>query len=50
MTTRKLSELPEASHPCEGTDALPLVQDGETRQVALANLLGEATIATGLAP
>jgi hypothetical protein len=50
MTTRKLSELPEASHPFEGTEAIPLVQDGETRQVALANLLGEATIATWLAP
>jgi hypothetical protein len=50
MTTRKLSELPEASHPFAGTEAIPLVQDGETRQVALANLLGEAAIPTWLAP
>lgn len=50
MTARKLSELPEATHPFIGTEAIPLVQDGETRQVALANLLGEAAIATWLAP
>ena len=48
--TRKLSELPEASHPFIGTEAIPLVQDGETRQIALANLLGETAIATWLAP
>ena len=50
MTTRKLSELPEAAHPFTGTEAIPLLQDGETRQVALANLLGEAATATWLAP
>jgi hypothetical protein len=50
MTTRKLSELPEASHPFVGTEGIPLVQDGETRQVALANLLGEAAVLTWLAP
>ena len=50
MTTRKLSELPEASHPFLGTEAIPLVQDGETRQVALADLLGEAAVPTWLAP
>lgn len=50
MTTRKLSELPDASHPFAGTEAIPLVQDGETRQIALANLLGEAAILTWLAP
>ncbi len=50
MTTRKVSELPEANHPFVGTEAIPMVQDGETRQVALANLLGEAAIATWLAP
>jgi hypothetical protein len=49
-TTRKLSELPEASHPFSGTESIPLVQEGETRQVALANLLGESAIATWLAP
>ena len=48
--TRKLSELPEASHPFIGTEAIPLVQDGETRQIALANLLGETATATWLAP
>ena len=48
--TRKLSELPEASHPFIGTESIPLVQDGETRQVALANLLGETATATWLAP
>lgn len=50
MATRKLSELPEATHPFAGTESIPLVQEGETRQVALANLLGEAAIATWLAP
>jgi hypothetical protein len=50
MTTRKLSELPEASHPFLGTEVLPLVQDGETRQVALADVLGEAAVPTWLAP
>jgi hypothetical protein len=50
MATRKLSELPEAIHPYLGTEAVPLVQDGETRQVALADMLGEAAILTWLAP
>jgi hypothetical protein len=50
MVTRKLSELPEAIHPYLGTEAVPLVQDGETRQVALADMLGEAAILTWLAP
>jgi hypothetical protein len=50
MATRKLSELPEATHPFAGTESIPLVQEGETRQVALANLLGEFAIATWLAP
>jgi hypothetical protein len=49
-TTRKLSELTECSHTFSGTEWIPLVQDGETRQVALANLLGESAIATWLAP
>jgi hypothetical protein len=50
MATRKLSELPEAIHPYLGTEAIPVVQDGETRQVALADMLGEAAILTWLAP
>ena len=38
MSDKKISELPSASTPLAGTEAVPLVQGGITEQVSVANL------------
>jgi hypothetical protein len=50
MTSKKISELPEAALPLVGTEAVPVVQDGITKQTAVTNLAGDAAILTWMAP
>jgi hypothetical protein len=38
MSDKKISELPSASTPLAGTEAVPIVQGGITEQVSVANL------------
>lgn len=44
MANAKISALPSATTPLAGTEVLPIVQDGVTDQVSVANLTAGRTI------
>jgi hypothetical protein len=59
MADVKISGLPASSVPLAGTEVLPIVQGGQTRQVSIANVTAgraisattiQSTVATGTAP
>ena len=46
MADTKISALPASTTPLAGTEVLPIVQSGATKQVSVANLTAGRTIAT----
>jgi hypothetical protein len=51
MADTKISALPASTTPLAGTEVLPIVQGGATRQVSVANLTaGRSVAATSFAP
>ena len=47
MTNSKISALTAATTPLAGTETLPVVQSGATKQVSVANLTAGRAVATG---
>jgi hypothetical protein len=47
MADLKISALPASTTPLAGTEVLPVVQSGSTKQVSVANLTAGRTVATG---
>jgi hypothetical protein len=47
MADVKISGLPASTTPLAGTEVLPLVQSGTTKQVSVANLTAGRSVATG---
>jgi hypothetical protein len=47
MAKVKISQLPAASTPLDGTELVPIVQSGVTEQVTVANLTAGRTVAAG---
>ena len=47
MANAKISALPAATTPLAGTELVPIVQDGVTDQVTIANLTAGRAVATG---
>jgi len=50
MADIKISQLPSATTPLSGTEAVPIVQGGVTKQVAVADITPGVTAVTGTAP
>jgi len=50
MADIKISQLPSATTPLSGTEAVPIVQGGVTKQVAIADITPGVTAVTGTAP
>ena len=47
MSDKKISQLAASTTPLAGTEALPVVQSGVTKQVSVANLTAGRAVATG---
>jgi hypothetical protein len=47
MADSKISALPASTTPLAGTEVLPIVQSGATKQVSVANLTAGRAVATG---
>jgi hypothetical protein len=47
MADLKISALPASTTPLAGTEVLPVVQSGSTKQVSVANLTAGRTVGTG---
>jgi hypothetical protein len=47
MSDKKISQLPASTTPLAGTEVLPVVQGGATKQVSVANLTAGRAVSTG---